>query len=112
MKSDTAHKIPVTSKVNASIEDILQENPVLAEAARKTLINIDGLEQLSTNAESVSKPVDQFSTRDISTIITALRLYHGDLLDTGASLRDLEHVATLSRRIADPGKEWKAEAPS
>ena len=52
--------------------------------------------------------LDQFAARDIEVISTALRLYHGDLMDHG-NIRGCEHVATLIYRINKPGRNWVAE---
>lgn len=54
------------------------------------------------------EPADQLSARDIEVLSTALRLYHGDKKDVGASLREREHIKALCRRIVTPGLVWAA----
>ena len=58
------------------------------------------------------EPLDRLDNRDLTAIRSALHLYYGEVMEHGASLRDLEHLAALSRRLADVSKTWVAEAQS
>ena len=55
------------------------------------------------------EPLDRLDNRDRSTILHALDVHYKNMLDCGASLRDLEHLAALSRRLTDVGVTWVAE---
>lgn len=52
------------------------------------------------------EPGDMLGARDTEVLVTALRLYHGDLVDMGASVSTLEHLSTLCERISRPGRLW------
>ena len=55
------------------------------------------------------EPLDRLDNRDLSVILHALSLHYTDKLEAGASIRDLEHLSGLSRRLADVSRTWVAE---
>ena len=55
------------------------------------------------------EPLDRLDNRDIRALITALTMYYGEVMEHGASIRDLEHLSALSRRLADVSRTWVAE---
>ena len=56
-----------------------------------------------------NEPLDRLSPRDITAIRAALHLYYGELMECGGDTADLEHLAALSRRLADVSRTWVAE---
>ena len=55
------------------------------------------------------EPLDRLSPRDITAIRAALHIYYGELMECGEHPADLEHLAGLSRRLADVSLRWVAE---
>lgn len=48
---------------------------------------------------------DRLSARELEHLITALRLYYGDLMDIRATERELCAVRDLCKRLAEPGRD-------
>ena len=67
-------------------------------------VHINGHKPVDTG-----EPLDRLDNRDVATIRGALDVHYKNMLDCGASLRDLERVRALSRRLTDVGVTWVAE---
>lgn len=74
----------------------------MSEQTTLYIINVNG--HIDTN-----EPLDRLDNRDRTTILKALDIHYKNMLDCGGSLRDLEHLAALSRRLASVDRTWVAE---